>query len=106
MVSSRTRRVPSRKLKCGKYFRSHPSDHVDGTKPSVETVRWVAEDKRPFSIVADKRFRVLMKTGPGRHGQYVPSPATVGRDVRRVFVATRKRIATMLQVSPCLSLSK
>lgn len=62
-------------------------------------VRWVAEDKRPFSIVADKRFRVLMKTGPGRHGQYVPSPATVGRDVRKVFTATRSRIAAMLQVS-------
>ncbi len=65
---------------------------------SVETVRWIAEDKRPFSIVADRGFRVLMKTGPGRSEQYVPSLKTVGHDVRKVFVATHLRIATMLQV--------
>lgn len=41
----------------------------------VEVVRWVAEEKRPFLIVADKCFHVLMKTGPGRSQQYIPSPA-------------------------------
>ncbi len=39
-----------------------------------------------------------MKTGPGRMEQYVPSPRTVGRDVRAVFISTRLRLATMLQV--------
>ncbi len=72
----------------------------------VEVVHWVAEEKRPFSIVADKRFRVLMKTGPGRSEQYVPLPATVGCDVQKVFAATQKCITTMLQVSnTCLRIS-
>lgn len=65
----------------------------------MEVVRWVAENKRPFAIVSDKRFHRLMKTGPGRTELYIPSPATVGRDVRKVFVATRQRIAAKLQVS-------
>ncbi len=62
-------------------------------------VRWVAEDKRAFQIVEDWAFRKLMRTGPGRATQYIPSAVTVGRDVRTVFVAACQRIATMLQVS-------
>ena len=38
-----------------------------------------------------------MKTG--RPEIYIPSPETVSRDVRNVFVNVRKRIAKMLQVS-------
>jgi hypothetical protein len=37
-----------------------------------------------------------MKTG--RPGYQVPSPETVSRDVKKVFVQVRKRIAKMLQV--------
>jgi hypothetical protein len=38
-----------------------------------------------------------MKTG--RPEYHIPSPETVSRDVRNVFVNVRKRIAKMLQVS-------
>lgn len=45
-----------------------------------------------------------MKTGPGRSDFYLPSASTVGRDVRTLFVATRKRIALKLQVSTTVTL--
>jgi len=51
---------------------------------------------RPFNIVSDRGFQSLMKTG--RPGYYIPSPATVSRDVKQVFVKSRQRIASMLQV--------
>jgi hypothetical protein len=62
----------------------------------AEIVRWVAESKRPFKIVKDRGFQSLMKTG--RPGYHIPSPDTVSRDVKMVFVNVRKRIAKMLQV--------
>jgi hypothetical protein len=37
-----------------------------------------------------------MKTG--RPEYYIPSPSTVSRDVKQVFVRVRKRMAKMLQV--------
>ena len=37
-----------------------------------------------------------MKTG--RPGYYIPSPAMVSRDVKKVFIKSRQRIAKMLQV--------
>ena len=61
----------------------------------AEIVRWVCESKRPFSIVDDRGFQCLMKTG--RPSYYIPSKATVSRDVKQVFVNARKRIAKMLQ---------
>lgn len=61
-------------------------------------MRWVSESLRPFSIVEDRGFQCLMKTG--RPAYYIPSRWTVSRDVRLVFARTRNRIATMLQVSP------
>ena len=63
---------------------------------SAEIVRWVAESMRPFKIVKDRGFQCLMKTG--RPGYYIPSPETVSRDTKKVFVRCRKRIAKMLQV--------
>jgi hypothetical protein len=66
------------------------------TEARAEIVRWVAESKRPFEIVADRGFQSLMKTG--RPEYYIPSPTTVSRDVKKVFVNVRKRMATMLQV--------
>jgi hypothetical protein len=68
----------------------------------TETVRWVAEDLRPFSIVTDRWYLSLMKTGRANH--YVPSRFTVARDVRSVFVRTRERLAKMLRVGPSQSL--
>lgn len=59
-------------------------------------VRWVAESKRPFSIVNDCGFRKLMKTG--RPDYHIPSAETLSRDVKKVFAHVRKRIAKMLQV--------
>lgn len=66
----------------------------------VEFVRWISESKRPFKIVKDPGFRSLMKTG--RPDCYIPSPETISRDVKKVFVAVRQRIAHMLQVSSYL----
>ena len=63
----------------------------------VEIVRWVTENLRPFSIVSDRGFQSLMKTG--RPGYYIPSPSTVSRDVKLVFARSRQRIAAMLRVS-------
>ena len=74
-------------------FRSVLSD----TRLRAEIVRWVAESLRPFSIVEDRGFKSLMKTG--RPEYYLPSPDTVSWDVKLVFTQTRKRIAKMLQVS-------
>jgi len=65
------------------------------TESRAEIVRWVAESKRPFNIVSDRGFRNLMKTG--RPEYYIPLPATVSHDVKKVFVNARKRIAKMLQ---------
>jgi hypothetical protein len=62
----------------------------------TEIVRWVSESLRPFSIVKDRGFQSLMKTG--RPNYHIPSPSTVARDVKTVFGRTRKRIAKILQV--------
>ncbi|KAI0751712.1 hypothetical protein C8Q80DRAFT_1098397 [Daedaleopsis nitida] len=63
----------------------------------TEIVKWCAENLRPFKIVSDQGFQCLMKTGCP--GYYLPSPATVSRDVKAVFVRTHTRIAKLLQVS-------
>ncbi|KAG2746212.1 hypothetical protein P692DRAFT_20738596 [Suillus brevipes Sb2] len=67
------------------------------TETRAEVVHWVSESLRPFEIVNDRGFNTLMKTGCPKY--YLPSPSTVSRDVKQVFVKTRKRIANMLQVS-------
>ncbi|EPT01252.1 hypothetical protein FOMPIDRAFT_1091464, partial [Fomitopsis schrenkii] len=61
----------------------------------AEIVRWVSESMRPFNIVKDRGFISLMKTG--RPEYKIPSPTTVGRDVRKVFERTRGRVAQMLK---------
>lgn len=83
----------------GKLFRGNQNGTAKKTANRVKFVQWVAENMRPFSIANDRAFRELMKTGPGRTNQYIPSPVTVGRDVRTLFIATRHRIAKTLQVS-------
>jgi hypothetical protein len=49
----------------------------------------------PFSIVTDHGFLKLMKTG--RPDIYIPSPDTLSRDVKTVFVQCRQRMSTMLK---------
>lgn len=63
---------------------------------SVEIVRWVAEDLRPFELIGDRGFKCLMKTGQPEY--YLPHPSTILHDVRLVFVQTRRRVTKMLQV--------
>ena len=78
-------------------FLFHTALWPDLTWPDrAEIVRWIAESKRPFQIVNDRGFQSLMKTG--RPEYHLPSMQTVSRDVKRVFVQARKRIAKMLQV--------
>jgi hypothetical protein len=77
-----------------------PVIHIPGflnlLRLRAEIVRWVSESKRPFQVLKDRAFLSLMKTG--RPAYQVPSPETVSRDVKNVFVRVRKRIAKMLQV--------
>lgn len=73
------------------------SDVADRCDNSAEIVRWVSESMRPFKIVSDRGYQCLMKTG--RPDYYIPSPETVSRDTKQVFVKCRQRIGTMLQVS-------
>lgn len=78
----------------GKVSYSHRQHTKAETR--AEIVRWVAESMRPFSVVDDRGFRSLMKTG--RPEYYIPTRSTVSRDVKEVFKKVRKRIAKMLQV--------
>ena len=57
---------------------------------------------RPFSVVEDRGFHALMKTG--RPEYYLPSRSTVSRDVKEVFEKVRERIAKMLQVCENLAI--
>jgi len=63
----------------------------------IEIVRWITESKCPFLIVKDRGFMDLMKTG--RPEYRLPSPATVARDVKHVFVSMRSRLAARLKVN-------
>jgi hypothetical protein len=72
-----------------------PTPH-SRTQIRMELVRWVAEAKRPFSIVEDPGFVVLMKTG--RTHLYLPSAKTVSRDTRAAFVFMRREISMLLKV--------
>ncbi|TFK60380.1 hypothetical protein BDN72DRAFT_779501, partial [Pluteus cervinus] len=67
----------------------------DKTQTKFEIAIWVCQDNRPFSIIGDRGFLRLMKTG--RPGYYVPSASTVSCDVKRIFTRTRTRIAKILQ---------
>lgn len=81
--------------KPGKITYSHrPHTQVESR---TEIVKWLAENLRPYKIVSDRGFLSLMKTG--RPGYFIPSPSTVARDMKAVFVRARSRIAKMLQVS-------
>jgi hypothetical protein len=82
-----------------RYVYLHSLGSVNPTlmAPRIEIVRWVAENKRPFAIVKDRGFKDLMKTG--RPEYRLPSPATVARDVKHVFVNIRYILAAKLRVN-------
>ncbi|TFK58100.1 hypothetical protein BDN72DRAFT_749205, partial [Pluteus cervinus] len=81
----------------GKGKPTYSTRQLNRIQTKTEIVRWICEDKRPMKIVKDRGFLRLMKSG--RPDYYVPSPSTVSRDVKQVFVKTRSRIAQMLQQS-------
>jgi len=64
----------------------------------VDIVRYVSGSMRPFTIVIERGFQSLMKTG--RPMYYIPSASTVSRDVKEVFIKVRAKVANMLQVKP------
>jgi hypothetical protein len=70
---------------------------ISSQSSSAEIVCWVSVSARPFAIVEDEGFKTLMKTG--RPELWIPSKSTVARDVHRVFIRCRARIAKQLQVS-------
>ena len=59
-------------------------------------VLWMCESKRAFELVKDRGYHLNMKSG--RPQQYIPSPTTVSRDVREVFLVGRKLVAKVLRV--------
>ncbi|KAL6303945.1 hypothetical protein BKA93DRAFT_706033, partial [Sparassis latifolia] len=65
------------------------------TETRAEIVHWVSESLRPFTIVEDRAYQSLMKTG--RPEYWIPLRWTVARDVHKVFACCRARIAKMLQ---------
>ncbi|KAJ3969897.1 hypothetical protein EV361DRAFT_803017, partial [Lentinula raphanica] len=54
---------------------------------TVVTVRWLAENARPFRIVQDRGYRWLQKEGRPNH--FVPSKATVAHDVKKLYEAAK-----------------
>ena len=74
------------------------TEQLDGPSDRAEIVCWVSENLQPFSIIEDRGFQSLMRTGfPG--GCYLPLHWTVAWDVHLVFAHTCGQIAKMLQVS-------
>ena len=65
-------------------------------RTKIEIIHWITESKRPFAIVKDRGFRDLMKTG--RPEYRLPSPATIARDVKHVFIGMQSIISAKLKV--------
>lgn len=63
----------------------------------------MAENMRPFALVKDRGFLSLMKTG--RPHYKIPSPTTLARDSRQVFLQARRRVAHLISVRRALMLS-
>jgi hypothetical protein len=76
-------------------FFIHISYHMSNR---AHTARWCAESHRPFKIVKDREFGVLMKAA--RPGTNIPSPMTVSRDIKTAFDSSRERIDRILKVRP------
>lgn len=93
----RTGTLPEAYKKANNRGVTYRTRQFDRTETRIEIVRWVMQNLRPFAIVEDDGFRLLMKTG--RPEYYLPSASTVACDVHLVFTRTRVRLAKMLQVS-------
>ncbi|KIL55361.1 hypothetical protein M378DRAFT_90995, partial [Amanita muscaria Koide BX008] len=63
----------------------------------ADHVRWMAESQQAFNLVSDAGYQRVMKSGQPAH--YVPSGATLSRDVRQVFVYCRQKVSKLLKVS-------
>ena len=63
---------------------------------SVAFVCWVTESNRPFQIVNDPGFWMLMKMG--RPDCYILSAETLSCNVKKIFVCVRRCISRMLKV--------
>ncbi|KAJ3764777.1 hypothetical protein FB446DRAFT_615116, partial [Lentinula raphanica] len=77
------------------WYKTHSTRPPEKEKIRAVTARWAAESARPFRIVEDRCFRWLQKEG--RPNQYVPSKATVARDVKRLYSATKEQLGKELQ---------
>ncbi|KAJ3758902.1 hypothetical protein EV360DRAFT_29620, partial [Lentinula raphanica] len=73
------------------WFKTFSTRPPENEKVRVVTARWVAESARPFRIVQDRSYRWLQKEGRPNH--YVPSKATVARDVKKLYEATKEQLA-------------
>jgi hypothetical protein len=62
----------------------------------VAFICWVVESNRPFQIVNDPGFRMLMKTG--RPDCYIPLAEMLSRDVKNIFVWVCACISKTLKV--------
>ncbi|KAJ3751726.1 hypothetical protein EV360DRAFT_20928, partial [Lentinula raphanica] len=58
--------------------------------------RWVSENARPFQVVQDRCYRWLQKEG--RPHQYILSRETVGRDVKKLYMRSKEKLAEELQM--------
>jgi hypothetical protein len=58
---------------------------------------------RLMSIIKDKGFKTLMKTGCPNYK--LPKQVTIARDVKQVFMKTKKRVAKHLQVRIFIGIS-
>ncbi|KIM65634.1 hypothetical protein SCLCIDRAFT_112336, partial [Scleroderma citrinum Foug A] len=72
-----------RKDKRNAMYSSRPYTH---SEIRAKLVHWVSESLCPYSIVKDRGFKSLMKTG--RLECYIPSPLTISHDVKLVFAQT------------------
>ncbi|KAI0776428.1 hypothetical protein BC629DRAFT_1290519, partial [Irpex lacteus] len=66
----------------------------DGKKPVTFSTRQLTRSETRF----DRGFVRLMKTGRPQH--WLPSPSTISRDTKRVFIRVRQRISNMLREYP------
>ncbi|KAJ7060842.1 hypothetical protein C8F01DRAFT_988221, partial [Mycena amicta] len=96
------RRNPGKQRRLSDIFKRHttPGADIYSSRPLTKAenrawhVRWMAESLRPFRIVKDRAYRFLMKSG--HPGIQIPSPQTVARDVKKLFVKTQARVKDRL----------
>lgn len=70
--------------KLGKFFSYCCKWSIMNAFYSAEIICWVTKSKQPIQIVNNLGFQSLMKTGQPRY--HIPSPMTVSRDVKQVFL--------------------